>query len=101
MVMRAMVSPARRENRMTRRSTKVSIAEAKAQFAALVTAAQDGASIVVTRNNQPVARLVAFETPKTPIKFGTAKEALSAPVLAALEAPLPDDMIDAFYRSSE
>jgi prevent-host-death family protein len=44
-------------------STHVSIAQAKAEFAALVSRAEAGEDIVVTRNGRPVARLTHLETP--------------------------------------
>ncbi|MEI9983620.1 MAG: type II toxin-antitoxin system prevent-host-death family antitoxin [Aliidongia sp.] len=38
-------------------ATQISIAQAKAEFAALVSRAEAGEEIVVTRNGKPVARL--------------------------------------------
>ena len=47
---------------------QISIAQAKAEFAALVSRAEAGEEIIVTRNGKPVARLAALT--KTPIVYG-------------------------------
>jgi antitoxin (DNA-binding transcriptional repressor) of toxin-antitoxin stability system len=49
-------------------STHVSIAQAKAEFAALVSRAEAGEEIVLTRNGRPVARLSHLESP--PVIYG-------------------------------
>jgi prevent-host-death family protein len=49
-------------------STRVSISQAKAEFAALVSRAKAGEEIVVTRNGRPVARLTHLEN--TPVVYG-------------------------------
>ncbi len=41
-------------------ATQISIARAKAEFAALVSRAEAGEDIIVTRNGKPVARLTAL-----------------------------------------
>ncbi len=46
----------------------VSVAQAKAEFAALVVKAEAGEEIIVTRNGKPVARLSALT--KTPVVYG-------------------------------
>ena len=61
----------------------VSIAHAKAEFAALVARAEAGEKIIVTRNGRPVACLGPLPA-KKPIKFGD---------LAHL-APLFGDLLD-------
>lgn len=70
-------------------TTQISVAEAKAQFAALVSRAETGEEIVVTRNGKPVARLTALES--EPVVFGD---------LAGLriddDLSLPDSLIAAF-----
>ncbi|MGE5506113.1 MAG: type II toxin-antitoxin system Phd/YefM family antitoxin [Actinomycetota bacterium] len=48
---------------------QVSIAQAKAEFAALVARAETGEEIVVTRNGHPVARLTPLAKPTGP-RFG-------------------------------
>lgn len=49
-------------------STWVSVAQAKAEFAALVARAEAGEEIIVTRNGKPVARLAAFTA--QPVTYG-------------------------------
>lgn len=48
----------------------VSIREAKAQFSRLVARAEAGEEIVIRRRSTPVAKIVAFRTPKTPRRPG-------------------------------
>lgn len=49
-------------------STHISIAQAKAEFAALVSRVEAGEDIVVTRNGRPVARLTHL--PKQKVAYG-------------------------------
>jgi prevent-host-death family protein len=70
-------------------ATQISIAQAKAEFAALVSRAEAGEDIVVTRNGKPVARLTALTN--TPVQYGD---------LAGLriddDLSLPDSIVDDF-----
>ncbi|MDZ5646900.1 type II toxin-antitoxin system prevent-host-death family antitoxin [Nitrospirillum sp. BR 11828] len=70
-------------------STQVSVAQAKAEFAALVSRAEAGEEIIVTRNGKPVVRLSAL--PTAPVSYGD---------LAGLrigdDLSLPDDAVDDF-----
>ena len=75
-------------------SNEVSIAKAKAGFAALVARAEAGEQIVVTRNGRPVACLGPLPT-KKPIKYGDL-----AHLWVADDLSLPEDVIDDFYNSS-
>jgi prevent-host-death family protein len=76
--------------------SEVSIAKAKAEFAALVARAETGEQIIVTRHGRPVACLGPLPE-KTPIVYGD---------LAHL-GPLPDDLalpqevLDDFEKSIE
>ena len=49
-------------------ATQISIAQAKAEFAALVSRAEAGEEIIVTRNGKPVARLTALT--EQPVVYG-------------------------------
>ena len=69
---------------------QVSIAQAKAQFASLVSRAEAGETIVVTRNGRPVARLGPLPA-RRPIKYGDLRGTYVAEDLS-----LPDDVIDSF-----
>ena len=75
--------------------TEVSIAAAKAKFAALVSRAEAGEQIVVTRNGRPVACLGPMPARK-PIVFGDLRGLWIADDLS-----LPDEAIDDFYNAAE
>jgi len=75
-------------------SAEVSIAKAKAGFAALVARAEAGEQIVVTRNGRPVACLGPLPA-KRPIVFGDLRG-----LWVSDDLSLPEDVIDDFYRSS-
>lgn len=49
-------------------ATQISIAQAKAEFAALVSRAEAGEEIIVTRNGKPVARLAPLV--EQPVIYG-------------------------------
>lgn len=74
-------------------SGEVSIAKAKAGFAALVARAEAGEQIVVTRNGRPVACLGPLPA-KKPIVFGDLRG-----LWVSDDLSLPEDVIDDFYRS--
>jgi prevent-host-death family protein len=77
-------------------SAEISIAKAKAGFAALVTRAEAGEQIIVTRNGRPVACLGPAPS-KKPIVFGDLAHLGPLPE----DLSLPEDVIDDFYRSAE
>ena len=77
-------------------SAPVSIARAKAGFAALVARAEAGEQIVVTRYGRPVACLGPLPA-KQPIVYGDLAHLGPLPE----DLSLPDDVIDDFYRSAE
>ena len=72
---------------------EVSIARAKAGFAALVARAEAGEQIVVTRNGRPVACLGPLPA-KKPIVFGDLRG-----LWVSDDLSLPEDVINDFYRS--
>jgi prevent-host-death family protein len=74
-------------------SAEVSIARAKAGFAALVARAEAGEQIVVTRNGRPVACLGPLPA-KKPIVFGDLRG-----LRVSDDLSLPEEIIDDFYRS--
>jgi prevent-host-death family protein len=77
----------------TNMSAEVSIARAKAGFAALVARAEAGEQIVVTRNGRPVACLGPLPA-KKPIVFGDLRG-----LRVSDDLSLPEEIIDDFYRS--
>ncbi len=69
---------------------RVSVAQAKAGFAALVARAEAGETIVVTRNGRPVASLGPLPD-KRPITYGDLRGIFLSEDLA-----LPDDVVGDF-----
>jgi prevent-host-death family protein len=52
---------------MSARTTEIGIAEARARLGGLISRAEAGEEIVVTRRGRPVARIVAVQPPKQAI----------------------------------
>ena len=75
--------------------TEVSIAAAKAKFAALVSRAEAGERIVVTRNGRPVACLGPLPAAK-PVVYGDLRGLWISDDLS-----LPEEIIDDFYEAAE
>ena len=76
---------------------KRNVAEAKAELSALLDRAHDGEEIVVCKAGVPWARIMppAATEPRRP---GAWRGLLSERAIEALEAPLPADEVDAWYR---
>lgn len=74
-------------------STAVSIAQAKAEFAALVARSEAGEEIIVTRNGRPVARLCGLG-PRS-VTYGDL-----AGLRVADDLSLPEDVIDGFVPAA-
>lgn len=70
-------------------STQVSVAEAKAKFAALVAKAEGGEEVIVTRNGRPVARLTRLTA--QPVPYGDLEGLRLSDDLS-----LPDEVIAEF-----
>jgi prevent-host-death family protein len=77
-------------------SGEVSIAKAKAEFAALISRAEAGEQIIVTRNGRPVACLGPLPQ-KKPIVFGDLAHLGPVPD----DLALPQDILDDFEKSIE
>lgn len=77
-------------------SAQISIAKAKAGFAALVARAEAGEQIILTRNGRPVACLGPLPA-KRPVVYGDL--AHLGPL--ADDLSLPEDVIDDFYRAAK
>ncbi len=73
---------------------KVNIYEAKTRLSQLVEAAAAGEEIVIARAGKPVARLVALRESSEPRKPGCLAGRFH--VSEDFDAPLPDDLQDAF-----
>jgi prevent-host-death family protein len=71
-------------------SAQVSVAQAKARFAAFVARAEAGETIVVTRNGRPVACLGPLPDNR-PIKYGDLRS-----IFLAEDLSLPADVVGDF-----
>ncbi len=74
---------------------EISIAKAKAGFAALVARAEKGEQIIVTRNGRPVACLGPLPAAK-PVVYGDLRGLWMADDLS-----LPQEILDDFEQSAE
>jgi prevent-host-death family protein len=74
---------------------QINLAEAKAKLSQLVDQAAKGKGVIIAKSGIPIAKLVPLddEKPKK-FNFGGLKGLLSDEVAAALEAPLPDDVLN-------
>ena len=73
---------------------QVGVSEAKAQFSRLVKRAAAGEEIVIAKRGRPIARLVALETQRKPRVLGALKGRIR--MSGDFDAPLPDDIAEAF-----
>ncbi len=72
----------------------VGIHAAKAQFSRLVDAAAAGEEILITKSGKPIARLGPLTSQKSKRKLGALAGKLRVP--ENFDAPLPDEILDAF-----
>ena len=74
---------------------QMNLAEAKAKLSHLVDQAAKGKAVIIAKSGIPMAKLVPLDDcePKK-FKFGTLKGVISDEVAAAIEAPLPDEILD-------
>lgn len=81
---------------MSRKAVResVSLYEAKTHLSSLVERAASGDEIVITKSGKPRARLVPLEDTRALRKRGRGKGAWH--VSDDFDAPLPDDLLDAF-----
>ena len=78
--------------------SSLNIYEAKTRLSELVNRATEGEDVIICRHGKPVARLVAYLPAKKPRKLG----ALAGRVRMRkdFDAPLPEDLLDAFEGRS-
>lgn len=74
----------------------VNIHAAKTQLSRLVDQAATGEEIIIARAGKPVARLVPLAPPPAERKRVLGRLAGRVTVPADFDAPLPDDVLDAF-----
>jgi prevent-host-death family protein len=72
----------------------VNIHAAKTQFSRLVDAAAAGEEIIIAKSGKPVARLAPLAGQRGKRKLGTLAGKLRVP--EDFDAPLPDEVLDAF-----
>lgn len=73
-------------------NTTVNIHTAKTQLSRLIEAAEQGEEIVIARDGQPVARLVALKQQKQPRKPGSARGRFH--IHGDFDASLPSDIAE-------
>ena len=78
---------------------QLNLAEAKAKLSQLVDQAAKGKGVIIAKSGIPMAKLLPLDERKPKaFKFGTLKGVLSEQVVAAIEAPLPDDVLDSLLN---
>ncbi|WP_394838579.1 type II toxin-antitoxin system prevent-host-death family antitoxin [Pendulispora rubella] len=74
----------------------INVYAAKTQLSSLLDKAAEGEEIVITRNGRPVAKLVPANAPTKRRVLGRLKGRIR--IRKDFDAPLPDDVLDAFER---
>lgn len=77
-------------------SVEVSVHEAKTHLSRLLERVLAGEEVVITRSGRRVARLAPVEPAPFQRRLGTAKGDFVVP--DDFDAPLPDDILDAFEK---
>jgi prevent-host-death family protein len=75
---------------------QLNLADAKAKLSHLVDQAAKGKGVIIAKSGVPMAKLVPLDDKKKPrkIKLGALRGLISDDVGAALNAPLPDDILN-------
>lgn len=74
---------------------QINLAEAKAKLSHLVDEAAKGKGVIIAKSGIPMAKLVPLdEGAPRKFRFGTLKRVLSPELIEAIEAPLPDDILE-------
>jgi prevent-host-death family protein len=72
---------------------------AEAKLSHLVDQAAKGKGVIIAKSGIPMAKLVPLDDDKRKaFKFGTLKGVLTDEVVKAIEATLPDDILDAMVN---
>lgn len=78
--------------------SEINVYEAKTHLSRLIDRAAAGEEIVITRHGRPVARLGPVHERAKPRRLGRLKGKIRVGV--DFDAPLPDDVLDAFEGNS-
>jgi len=74
---------------------QLNLAEAEAKLSHLVDQAARGRGVIIAKSGIPMAKLVPLDDEETQkFKFGTLKGVLTADLVRAIEAPLPEHVLD-------
>ncbi len=73
------------------------IHDAKTNFSKLIAFVVEGEEIIIAKAGQPLVKMVPI-TQNKKFRFGTYKEQVEVP--DDFDAPLPDDLLSAFYGES-
>jgi prevent-host-death family protein len=84
---------------MAKKPETINIAAAKARLPELVERVSNGEEIVLARHGKPKARLVPLSPTKKAYVHGAGKGKWKG-IGAILDQPLPEDVLDAFYREN-
>lgn len=77
-------------------SIEVNVHEAKTHLSRLLDQALAGEEVIIMRSGRPLVRLLPVAIALTPRVLGTAKGMVT--MADDFDAPLPDDILDAFER---
>ena len=78
---------------------QLNLAEAKAKLSHLVDQAAKGKGVIIAKSGIPMAKLVPLDEPqRKEFKFGTLKGVFTNELIDAIEAPLPDAILDAMLN---
>ena len=76
----------------------INIHEAKTHFSKLITAVLEGEEIIIAKAGQPVAKIIPMPLEKKS-RIGAFKGEIK--IADDFDAPLPDDLLKAFYGEKE
>ena len=76
-------------------TTQVNIHEAKTNLSRLIAQVQEGEEVIIAKSGKPVARLVRI-TGEGKRRLGSARGMIK--ISDDFDAPLPDDILRAFYE---
>jgi len=74
---------------------RVGVHEAKTRLSQLLRLVDSGQEVEILRSGEPVAKIIPFRT-RTVRQLGVDQGVFTVP--EDFDAPLPDDVLDSFYR---